>query len=103
MKFESKISGTKVTGYHITPIFESQFIWLSEVMEKVQNQKAMNFILDTFRFTKGCEEKSHDWCAILDWDSIMKISALENSPEDVKEFEEYFGEGWLKVYIRFNH
>lgn len=103
MKFESKISGTKVTDYHITPIFESQFIWLSEVMEKVQNQKAMNFILDTFRFTKGCEEKSHDWCAILDWDSIMKISALENSPEDVKEFEEHFGEGWLKVYIRFNH
>lgn len=103
MKFESKISGTKVTDYHITPIFESQFIWLSEVMKKVQNQKAMDFILDTFRFTKGCEEKSHDWCAILDWDSIMKISALENSPEDVKEFEEYFGEGWLKVYIRFNH
>lgn len=103
MKFESKISGTKVTDYHITPIFESQFIWLSEVMEKVQNQKAMDFILDTFRFTKGCEEKSHDWCAILDYDSIMKISALENSPEDVKEFEEHFGEGWLKVYIRFNH
>ncbi len=103
MKFEPKISGIRVEGFKATAIFDSQFVWLSEVMEKVQNQKAMDFILDTFRFTKGCEEKSHDWCAILDWDSIMKISALENAPEDVKEFEEYFGEGWLKHYIRFNH
>lgn len=103
MRFESKISGTTVTGFNITPIFESQFVWLSEVMEKIQNQKAMNFILDEFRFTKGYEEKSHDWCTTLDWDSIMKISALENSPEAVEEFEEYFGEDWLKHYIRFNH
>jgi len=103
MQFEPKISGTRVTEFKTKPIFDSQFIWLSEVMEKVQNQKAMDFILDTFRFTKGCEEKSHDWCAILDWDSIMKISVLENSPEEVEEFENYFGEGWLKHYIRFNH
>ena len=103
MKFEPKISGTRVEGFKTTAIFDSQFVWLSEVMEKVQNQKAMDFILDNFRFTKGCEEKSHDWCAILDWDSIMKISALENAPEDVKEFEEHFGENWLKYYIRFNH
>ena len=103
MKFEPKMSGTRVEGFKTVAIFDSQFVWLSEVMEKVQNQKAMDFILDTFRFTKGCEEKSHDWCAILDWDSIMKISALENAPEDVKEFENYFGEGWLKHYIRFNH
>lgn len=103
MNFEPKISGVKVTGFNITPIFNSQFVWLSEVIEKVQNQKAMDFILDTFRFTKGCEEKSHDWRAILDWDSIFKISALENSPKDVEAFEEYFGENWLKHYIRFNH
>ena len=103
MKFETKISGTRVTGFNITPIFNSQFVWLSEIMEKVQNQKAMDFILNSFRFTKGCEEKSHDWCTILDGDSIMKISALENSPESVKEFEDYFGENWLNHYIRFNH
>ena len=53
--------------------------------------------------SKGREEKSHDWCAILDWDSIMKISVLENYPEYEKEFIDYFGEEWLKQYIRFNH
>lgn len=103
MKFEQKISGTAVKDFDITPIFNSQFVWLSEVMEKVQNQEAMNFILDTFRFTKGCEEKSHDWCAILDWDSIYKVSALENHPEVVEEFKNYFGENWIKHYIRFGH
>ena len=103
MKFEGKISGTKVSEFEITPIFNSQFVWLSEVMEKIQNQKAMDFILDTFRFSKGREEKSHDWYAILDWDSIMKISVLENYLEYEKEFIDYFGEGWLKQYIRFNH
>lgn len=103
MTFEPKISGTKVSDFNITPIFESQFVWLSECMEKVQNQKAMDFILDTFRFTRGREEKDHDWCAILDWDSIYKISVLENYPEYEEEIEEYFGEGWLKHYIRFNH
>ena len=103
MKFEGKISGTKVSEFEITPIFNSQFVWLSEIMEKIQNQKAMDFILDTFRFSKGREEKSHDWYAILDWDSIMKISVLENYPEYEKEFINYFGEGWLKQYIRFNH
>lgn len=103
MKFEAKMSGTKVTDFNFTPIFDSEFIWLSDAMEKIQNQAAMDFLLDTFRFHKGREEKSHDWCAIVDWDSIMKISALETSPDSVKEFEEYFGENWLKHYIRFNH
>ena len=103
MKFKSKISGTRVEDFEITPTFNSQFVWLSEIMEKIQNQKAMDFILDTFRFTKGCEEKSHDWCAIFDWDTIMKISVLENYPNYEEEFINYFGENWLKHYIRFNH
>ena len=103
MQFEPKMSGTRVTDFNITPIFDSQYIWLSEVMAKIQNQNAMNFILDTFRFTKGYEEKSHDWCAILDWDSIMKVSVLENYPEYEAELVKYFGENWLKHYIRFNH
>jgi hypothetical protein len=103
MKFEPKISGIRVTEFNIIPLFDSQFVWLSEVMKKIQNQKAMNFILDTFRFTKGEAEKAHDWCAILDWDSIMKVSILESYPEYEKEMVSYFGEGWLEHYIRFNH
>lgn len=103
MTFEPKISGTRVTNFNITPIFESQFVWLSEAMEKVQKQETMNFLLDTYRFSKGCEEKEHDWCAVIDWDSIYKLSVLENYPEYEKEFIEYFGNNWLKHYIRFNH
>lgn len=103
MKFTTKISGTSVTDFKIKPLFESQFVWLSEIMEKVQSQKAMNYILDTFRFTKGCEEKSHDWIAILDYDTIYKITILESYPEYEKEILEYFGENWLDQYIRFNH
>jgi len=103
MKFEVKISGTSVTDFNITPIFDSQFVWLSEAMEKIQRQEAMNFLLDKFRFTKGCEEKSHDWCAILDYDTIYKLSILEHYPQYEAELIDYFGEGWLKQYIRFNH
>ena len=103
MKFTEKISGTRVDDFKIIPLFKSQYVWLSELMEKVQRQETMNFLLDTFRFTKGCEEKSHDWCAILDYDTIAKISILENYPEYEKELIEYFGEEWLKQYIRFNH
>lgn len=103
MKFEEKISGTRVTNFDFAPIFDSELIWLSDAIKKIQNQEAMNFLLDTFRFTKGREEKAHDWYTIIDWDSIMKISALEVSSKSVKEFEEYFGKDWLKRYIRFNH
>lgn len=103
MKFESKLSGTKVTEFDITPIFEDQGIWLSEVLSKIKTQKAMDFILDTFRFSKGCNERSNDWIAFLDWDSIMKVSIMEKYPQYEKELIDYFGEGWLKHYIRFNH
>lgn len=103
MKFEPKISGTRVTDFNIKPIFNSQFIWLSEAMEKIQRQETMNFLLDDFRFTKGSAEKSHDWVAIIDYDTIAKLSILENYPEYEKEMIEYFGENWLKHYIRFNH
>lgn len=103
MKFERKMSGTKVTDFDITPIFNSQFVWLSDAMKTLQNQESMDFLLDTFRFIKGSAEKSNDWCAILDYDSIFKISVLENYPEYRKKLENYFGENWLKFYIRFSH
>lgn len=103
MKFETKMSGVRVTDYEIESIFNSQFVWLSEIVEKIHRQETMNFILDTFRFYKGEAEKANDWCAIFDWDTIEKISILENYPQYEKELVDYFGENWLKYYIRFNH
>lgn len=105
MKFEPKISGTKVTDFNITPIFNSQFISLESLLKMDLKQRTMDFILDTFRFSKGEKTKEDDeiWWGILDWDSIYKLSCIEKYPEYVKEFEEYFGENWFKHYIRFNH
>lgn len=103
MIFEPKMSGTCVKSFSIIPLFTSQLVWLSEIMEKVQNQLTINFILDTFKFHKGEEKKAHDWWAILDYDTILKISIMENYPEYERELIDYFGEDWFKHYIRFNH
>lgn len=59
----------------------------------------MNFILDTFRFSKA----EGTWVAVLDWDTIMKISIMETNPEEEKLLENYFGKNWIKNYLRFNH
>ena len=103
MRFETKMSGVRVDDIEIEPIFDSQFIWLSECMEKIHRQETMDFILDNFRFSKGCEEKEGDWVAILDYDTIDKISVMEKYPQYEKELIDYFGENWLKHYIRFGH
>ena len=103
MKFESKISGTKVTDFEITPLFNGQIVCLSEAMKVITRQEAMNFLLDNFRFYKGYEEKEGDWLAILDHDTILKVTILNNYPEYEAELVEYFGEEWAKHYIRFNH
>lgn len=105
MTFESKISGTKVTDFEITPIFGSQIVWLSDAIAKIRSQEVMNYLLDTYRFNRGFREKTGDWdwCAVVDWDSLYKLSVLENYPEYEKEFIDYFGKDWLKHYIRFNH
>lgn len=103
MKFEPKISGTRVTDFTINRIFDSPFVWLSDAMKIIKRQETMDFLLDDFRFSKGYEEKEGDWCAILDGDTICKLSILENYPEYEKEMINYFGENWLQHYIRFNH
>ena len=103
MKFEPKISGTRVYDFQIEPIFDSQLVTLNECMKKIQHQETMNFILDNFRFSKANENYPGEWYAIFDWDTIMKISVMENYPEYEKELTEYFGNGWTKQYIRFNH
>ena len=105
MKFEPKISGTKVTDFHITPIYGDQFLLLSQAQKIIKRQETMNFLLDNFRFNKCGNEIDYpnEWVAILDYDTIYKISIMENYPEYEKEMIEYFGENWTKHYIRFNH
>lgn len=105
MNFEPKISGTKVTDYRITPIFGDQFILLSEAQKVIKHQETMNFLLDNFRFNKCGNEIDYpnEWVAILDMDTIYKISIMENYPEYEKEMIDYFGVKWMDDYIRFNH
>ena len=101
LNIESKISGWKVTGFETKSIFSNQVVSLEDCMRTIKKQKTMDFILDTFRFNKGKEDG--DWFAILDWDTIMKISIMETNPEEEKQLEERFGFSWVKVYLRFNH
>ena len=102
MKFEGKMSGIRVTDFPIDKmLFHKQLITLSECLEKVKRQETMNWILDTLRFYKG--QYAGDWCAIIEWDSIAKLTIMEKYPEVEKQFIEYFGENWMKHYIRFNH
>lgn len=100
MKFEPKISGTKVTDFRIHPIFCTQIITLNDCQKLLYRQESMDFILDTFRFSL-C--KDGEWRAVIDFDTDYKIAILENYPEYEQEMIDYFGENWLKHYIRFNH
>lgn len=100
MKFEQKISGTKVTEFNIKSLFNTQIISLKDCMEKIHRQETMDFILDTFRFSL-CTDG--EWRAIIDFDTDYKLAVMENYPEYEKEFIDYFGKAWLKHYIRFNH
>ena len=101
IKIESKISGWKVTGFKTKPIFDNQVVSLEECMKTIKKQKAMDFILDTFRFSKSMKEGT--WIATLDWDTIMKISIIETNPEEEKQLEMHFGKNWINNYLRFNH
>lgn len=101
IKIENKISGWKVTGCETKPIFGSQIISLEECMKTIKQQETMDFILDTFRFSKGMKDGT--WFTTLDWDTIMKISIMETNPEEEKQLEENFGKKWFTHYLRFNH
>lgn len=108
MVFDEKISGTKVTDYgKIETVFNSQFVSLKEVQEKITEQKTMDYILDTFRFTRADwledNEDFYNWWTTMDYDTICKISIMENYYELEKELIDYFGENWYNHYIRFNH
>lgn len=101
MNIESKMSGWTITNFETKPIFNSGIISLEDCMRTIKRQETMNFILDKFRFSKGMEEGT--WFAIIDHDTIMKISIMETNPEEEKQLKEHFGEGWIKYYLRFNH
>ena len=105
MKFEPKISGTKVTDFEVNFLFHSQIISLQDVLELDLSQRTMDWILDNLRFHRGVREDKNEciWWAILDFDTNLKLSILENHPEYEKELKDYFGDEWMKYYIRFNH
>lgn len=107
MKFEPKISGTKVTDFDIKPLFSSQFVSLQDVMDKDLSQRTMNWILDNARFYRGERTEENKgkciWWTTLDFDTGLKLAVLEHYPNYEKEFIEYFGENWMNHYIRFNH
>lgn len=100
MKFEQKISGTKVTEFgEIEMLFDDEFITLADVMQKVKKQEVADWLLDNIRFTIG----SRTWFATLDYDTIYKLSIWHNHPDKLEELKAYFGENWMNHYIRFNH
>lgn len=106
MNFEPKMSGVTVTGFNIKPIFNSQFISLEDCIKADLKQEVMNFILDTLRFYKGEKEEGETvapWYCTMDYDTIYKISILQNYPQYEQELKEYFGNNWIKHYIRFGH
>lgn len=105
MKFEPKISGTRVTDFNIKHTLVEQFQFLDELLPLIKKQETMDFILDNFRFSRceGNPKYEGRWYAIFDYDTLYKIAILENYPEYEKEMIEYFGSNWLDHYIRFNH
>lgn len=104
MRFETKMSGTKVTDYEITPVC-ADILPLTQI-DTFKTETAQ-WILDNFYLIKLSESAIKEYgcnhVVALDWDSVMKISILEKYPEYEKEMIEYFGERWLRQYIRFNH
>ena len=100
MKFEPKMSGVRVTEFTITPLFHTQFISLNDCQEHIHRQETMDFLLDNFRFSL-CTDGN--WRAIIDFDTDYKLAILENYPDYEQEMIDYFGEKWMKHYIRFGH
>lgn len=103
MKIERKTSGWSITDYDIKPIFENKtLISLAEIMNADLSQPTMDYILDTFRFYKG--KVGTEWYAIINYDTIMILSIMENYPEYSNQLSEYFEtDEWTEYYLRFGH
>ena len=108
IKFTEKMSGTSV-NIHVEPLFGYCLVSLEEVMNAELSQNVMNFILDNLRFYRGerTAENSGEciWWAIIDHDTNCKLAVAEKEEyaDYKREFMEYFGENWMKHYIRFSH
>ena len=100
MKFEPLISGVRVTEFKIECPINRRLVTLQECMEKFHRQETMDFVLDTYRFTL-CEDG--EWRTTFRLDDLYKIAVLESYPQYEKELIKYFGDEWLKYYIRFEH
>lgn len=108
MKFTEKMSGTSV-NIHVEPLFGYCLVSLEEVMKSDLSQETMDFILDNLRFYRG--ERTADntgeciWWTTIDHDTRCKLAVLERAEyaEIKDEFVAYFGENWMKHYIRFSH
>lgn len=105
LNIENKMSGWAISGYgHLELLFSSQIVSLKECFEKVKKQETMDFILDTLRFSKGQNDKGEiDWFCTMDYDTIYKLTILENYPEFEKDLTNHFGKKWLNLYLRFGH
>ena len=99
MKLTNCISGIRVEDFDIDPVFESWFITLDQVTARIHTQKAMDYILDKFRFSAGRD----CWFITINHDEIYKISIMERHPDLDKELTEKVGENWPDYYLRFNH
>ena len=106
MKFEPKISGVSVSEFgpiKRIPTIAEEIVSLKQIDNL--SQRTAQWILDTYNIVSLNPERADDchYGVIMRGDDIVKASILENYPELEKELIEYFGENWLKYYIRFGH
>ena len=88
-------------GDHVTLMVDTaEKMYSKQYMKK---NKKMFPLMARFTKPKTYERFLRNAYAILDFDTIFKLSVMENYPEYEKEFIDYFGEKWIKHYIRFNH
>ncbi len=107
MKFESKISGTRVTNYGKIKVFPhllDQIVTLHDI-NNLTDKRAVQFILNTYNMVSLNADHANgaNWGAIMSYDDILKVSILENHPDLEAELRDHFGDNWLQHYIRFNH
>lgn len=108
MKFETMISGIRVTGCKIEldPMFDlvGPIVSLTEINEKITREESVQFIFTTYRFIR-CEvaEGVWQWCTIISRDDLYKIHILERRPEYEEELYKEIGDNWMHHYLRFDH